>query len=58
MFTEQEVYDMLMLLFTYVFLNVLPEHGWALASGAAQVGQIINGLIEKSVSQLAQSVRV
>ena len=58
MFTEQEVYDMLMLLFTCVFINVLPEHGWALTSGAAQVGQIINGLIEKSVSQLAPSVRV
>ena len=56
MFTEQEVYDMLMVLFTCVFINVLPEHGWALRNGAAQVGQIINNLIEKAYASISPSV--
>ena len=56
MFTEQEVYDMLMVLFTCVFINVLPEHGWALRNGAAQVGQIVNNLIEKSYASIVPSV--
>ena len=38
MFTEQEVYDMLMVLFTCVFINVLPEHGWALRNGVWALG--------------------
>ena len=52
LFTEQEVYDMLMLLFTCVFINVTPEHGWALNEGGAQVSEIINGLIEKSYNSV------
>ena len=61
LFTEQEVYDMLMLLFTCVFINVTPEHGWALNEGGAQVSEIINGLIEKSynsVNSLLPPVRL
>ena len=52
MFTEQEVYDMLMVLFTCVFINVTPEHGWALTNGGVQVGDIINGLIEKAYNSV------
>lgn len=55
LFTEQEVYDMLSVLFTCVFINVQPEHGWALRAGASQVGDIINSLIEKSLNQVAPS---
>ena len=53
MFTEQEIYDMLSLLFTCVFINVQPEHGWVLRAGASQVGSIINPLIEKSLNEVA-----
>lgn len=52
-FTEQEVYDMLSLLFTCVFINVQPEHGWALEHGAKKVGDIINAMIEKSIKEAA-----
>ena len=52
LFTEQEVYDMLMVLFTCVFINVTPEHGWALTNGGVQVGDIINGLIEKAYNSV------
>jgi linoleate 10R-lipoxygenase len=52
LFTEQEVYDMLMVLFTCVFINVTPEHGWALTQGAIQVSGIINGLIQKSYNSV------
>lgn len=52
-FTEQEVYDILSVLFTCVFINVQPEHGWALRTGAKKVGDIINSLIEKSINEAA-----
>ena len=43
-----------------VFENVQPEHGWKLRSGAKQVSDILNGLIEQSISEvspLSASVR-
>ena len=57
-FTEQEVYDMLALLFTCVFINIQPEHGWALEHGAKKVGTIVNALIEKSIKEAAPSTTV
>lgn len=51
MFTEQEVYDIFSLLFTCVFINVLPEHGWSLRTQAKQFGDVINSLIEKSLNE-------
>ena len=51
MFTEQEVYDIFSLLFTAVFLNFQPEHGWTLKTQSAQVGAIISQLIEKSINE-------
>ncbi|TCD62866.1 hypothetical protein EIP91_006272 [Steccherinum ochraceum] len=51
MFTEQEVYDIFSLLFTCVFINVQPEHGWTLRTQAKQVGDVINSLIEKSINE-------
>ena len=56
MFTEQEVYDMLTVLFTCVFINNEPEHGWALRAGATQVSQVVNALIEQSLETAAPSV--
>ena len=58
MFTEQEVYDMLSLLFACVFLNIAPENGWMLRQGGKQVGDIINKLIEKSLNEVAPSTSV
>ncbi len=52
-FTEQEIYDILSLLFTCVFINVQPEHGWALRTGAKKVGDIVNSLVEKSINEAA-----
>ena len=51
MFTEQEVYDIFSLLFTAVFLNFQPEHGWELKTSSAQVGAIVSQLIEKSINE-------
>ena len=53
LFTEQEVYDMFTVLFMCVFENIAPEHGWALRTGALQVSNIVNGLIEKSLADAA-----
>ncbi|KAH8099451.1 heme peroxidase [Cristinia sonorae] len=53
MFTEQEVYDIFSLLFTCVFINVQPEHGWTLRTQAKQVGDVINSLIEKSLNEVS-----
>jgi len=52
-FTEQEVNDMFSLLFTCVFENIAPEHGWALRSGALQASDIINNIIEQSINEAA-----
>ncbi|CAL1708758.1 unnamed protein product [Somion occarium] len=51
LFTEQELYDMLTILFQCVFINVQPEHGWALRHGAKQVGDIVLQMIEKSLNE-------
>ncbi|CAL1694713.1 unnamed protein product [Somion occarium] len=53
LFTEQEMYDVLMLLCTCVFINVLPEHGFFLRSQAKVIGDKINGLIESSIEAAA-----
>ncbi|KAI0079537.1 heme peroxidase [Panus rudis PR-1116 ss-1] len=53
LFTEQELYDILMLLCTCVFINVQPETGWMLRANAQQIGDTINELIEKSIIDAA-----
>ena len=55
-FTEQEIYDMLMVLFTCVFINVQPEHCWALRTGAVQVSNIINPMIIQSLETATPTV--
>jgi len=47
--TEQELYKVLMLLCTSVFINVLPENGWLLRSGAKKVSALTNEIIKKSL---------
>ena len=42
-----------MVLFTCVFENVQPEHGWTLRTTSAQVSKIINGFIEQSITEAA-----
>ena len=56
MFTEQEVFDMLMVVFTSIFLNVEPEHGWALRTGADQIIKTFNTMIEKAYREVVPSV--
>ena len=51
--TEQEAYDMFSVLFLCVFENVLPENGWILRKGVKQLGDLVNKLIELSISQAA-----
>ncbi|GJJ14559.1 hypothetical protein Clacol_008824 [Clathrus columnatus] len=51
--TEQEVYDALALLFTCVFINVLPEHSWSLRYNAKQIGDVINAFIQNSITEVA-----
>ena len=53
MFTEQEVYDMFMVLFMCVFENVQPEHGWVLRTAAAGVGKIVNQLIAQNIGEVS-----
>ena len=40
-------------LFTCVFENISPEHGWALRTGALAISKIVNGLIEQSLTEAA-----
>ncbi|THH01371.1 hypothetical protein EW026_g1293 [Hermanssonia centrifuga] len=54
-FTEQEVYDMLSVLFSCVFLNLQPEHGWVLTHAAKQVADIINQMTEKNLNEASPS---
>lgn len=51
--TEQEVYSALELLFTCVFINVVPEHTWSLRYNAKQIGDVINSFIEHSITEVA-----
>jgi len=53
MFTEQEAYDMFMVLFTCVFEDVSPEHGWVLRTTAAGVSKIVNNLIEQNIAEIS-----
>lgn len=58
LFTEQEMYDVLMLLCTCVFINVLPERGFFLKDQAQIFGDKVNSLIEKSIEAAAPSTTV
>lgn len=58
LFTEQEMYDILMLLCTCVFINVSPEHGFFLKDQAQTFGDKMNELIEKSIEAAAPSTTV
>jgi hypothetical protein len=51
-FTEQEAYQMLMVLFMCVFEDVAPEHGWFLRTKAKEVADIINDVIANSIEQV------
>jgi len=51
-YTEQEFYQMLMVLFMAVFENVDPEHGWFLRSKAKAVADMVNRVIENSIEQV------
>ena len=57
MFTEQEVYDMLSLLFTAALRNVQPEVGWTLEHGAAPLSQVIQQLLKQNLSEISPTVR-
>ncbi|KAI0071441.1 heme peroxidase [Panus rudis PR-1116 ss-1] len=52
LFTEQEMYDMVILLFT-VGLNLQPEHNWALRHGVKSVSDVLLQIIEKNINEVA-----
>lgn len=58
LFTEQQMYDILMLLCTCVFINVLPERGFFLKDQAQIIGDKINALIDQSIEAAAPSTTV
>jgi len=51
--TEQEGYQMLALLFTYIFLNVDPLNGWILRDKAVQVAKKLEGIIKGHLQAIA-----
>ncbi|KAK7681445.1 hypothetical protein QCA50_015537 [Cerrena zonata] len=55
LFTEQQMHDMLMVLHTSVFINVLPERGFFLNDQARMFGDKINDLVKKSIEAAAPS---
>ena len=57
LFTDQELYDMITLLFTVSVLDVQPEHSWALEYGASQVAKVIQQIVGQNVDASA-AVRV
>lgn len=52
LFTEQEVADMLALLTTCGFLNVVPEHSWVLEHTALEVVKPLQQIIEHNLKAL------
>ena len=58
LFTEQQMYDILMLLNTFVFINASPERGWFLKDQAQTYGDKLNELIEKSIEAAAPKTTV
>lgn len=53
LFTEQEVYDMLSLLFTCALMNVQPEHSWTLEHAALQVVEVLQKVIAQNVKDVS-----
>ncbi|KAG9091000.1 hypothetical protein FRC06_000785 [Ceratobasidium sp. 370] len=51
--TEQEGYQMLALLFTYIFLNIDPLNGWQLRDKAMQVAKKLEGIIQGHLEAIA-----
>jgi linoleate 10R-lipoxygenase len=58
LFTDQEVYDMLTLLFTVSVLDVKPEVSWTLQHGAQQIATVVQQLIEQNLEEVTPSVRI
>jgi cytochrome P450 len=51
--TEQEVYQMITVVFTFIFLNVDPVHSWVLRENALKVATILQGYIKARLQKVA-----
>ena len=56
LFTEQELYDMLSLLFTCALINVQPEHSWQPEHGALPIAQVLQKIIARNAEGLSATV--
>lgn len=54
-FTEQEAYDLFMILFTCTFENSDAEHGWVIRDKAGKAGKIVNDCIRTSLQEVSSS---
>lgn len=55
MLTEQEVYDMLGVLFACTFMNNSPDHGWVLRHAGKKVSEIMHNLIANAIKESSPS---
>ncbi|QRV88586.1 heme peroxidase [Ceratobasidium sp. AG-Ba] len=51
--TEQEMYQLMTVVFTYIFLNVEPLNGWQLRAGATMAAEKLMGIIEGHLEAIA-----
>ncbi|KZT36643.1 heme peroxidase [Sistotremastrum suecicum HHB10207 ss-3] len=56
-FSEQEAYDMFMILFTCVFENTDAEHGWFLRETAKKASEVVNKFIRSSLQEASSKSR-
>ncbi|KAG8731386.1 hypothetical protein FRC11_004322 [Ceratobasidium sp. 423] len=56
--TEQEIYQMMTVVFTHIFLNVEPLNGWQLRDKAKQVAEKLQGIIQGHLKAIAAKGRL
>ncbi|KAF8677681.1 heme peroxidase [Rhizoctonia solani] len=56
--TEQEIYQMMTVVFTHIFLNVEPLNGWQLRDKAKQVASKLLGIIQGHLEAIASKGRL
>ncbi|CAE6468800.1 unnamed protein product [Rhizoctonia solani] len=56
--TEQEIYQMMTVVFTHIFLNVEPLNGWQLRDKAKQVASKLLGIVQGHLEAIASKGRL
>ncbi|KAJ1306560.1 hypothetical protein OPQ81_007561 [Rhizoctonia solani] len=54
--TEQEMYQMMTVVFTHIFLNVEPLNGWQLRDKAKQVAEKLQGIIQGHLQAISNGL--